>query len=89
MVEIHLSGWEAVLYALCFILVLFGLGYMTALIDFIRGFTREEAKKTEEQIKKCLGEVYGEVKDDTALTVPSNGVQLRNKVASYPTVKEQ
>jgi uncharacterized protein YjeT (DUF2065 family) len=88
MVDIHLSGWESVLYALCFILVLFGLGYMTALIDFVRGFTREEAKKTEEQIRKCLGEVYGEVKDDTAHTVPTNRIQLRNKVTAHTTLKE-
>lgn len=74
MIEIHASTLEMFFYALIFILVLFALGYMTALLDFVKGFSKEEAKKTEEEIKRMLGEVYGEVKNDTAHRIPQDGV---------------
>lgn len=79
MIEIHASALEIFLYVLSFILVIFALGYITALIDFIKGFSKEEAKKTEEQIKRMLGEVYGEIKDDTAHGLSQDGVQLSSE----------
>ncbi len=79
MIDIRIPALEAFLYALCFVLVLFGLGYLSSLIDRTKGFTKEEAKKTEEQIRKMVGEVYGEVKDDTADKVPRYGVQISSE----------
>ncbi len=76
MIDIRIPALEAFLYALCFVLVLFGLGYLSSLIDRTKGFTKEEAKKTEEQIRKMVGEVYGEVKDDAAHGFPQSGIQI-------------
>lgn len=82
MIEVHVSALEAFLYALSLIVVLFALGYFSSLVDRTKGFTKEEAKKTEEQIRRMIGEVYGEINDDTVHGIPQNGVQLRPENAT-------
>lgn len=72
MIEIRLSALEAFLYFTSFILVIFGLGYVNALIDRTKGFSREEANKIEKQAKK----IVGEVKNDTDDRIPHDSIQL-------------
>lgn len=76
MIDIHVPAFDFFLYFLILAIVFFMFGYGNSLINSTKGFSHEQVKEIEEQLRKITEYAYVEVQyNDPAYRITQDRIQ--------------